>query len=59
MEIISRRKKSAMCKKLVAVALWIVVSVGLSFILACKYTNGSYLADAQNQCLQTEFQCGM
>eukprot|EP01084_Bolivina_argentea_P005058 9567_1 len=57
MEIISRRKKSVIPKKLIAVFLWILVSIALSFALACKYTNGSYIADAHNQCLQGDFQC--
>ena len=58
MKIISRSKKSAMCKKLSAVALWIVVSVALSVGVACKYTNNSYFPDSDNPCLQGEFQCG-
>eukprot|EP01084_Bolivina_argentea_P221763 375538_1 len=50
--------KSSIYKKLLAVFLWIVVSISLSFSVACQFTNGSYFSDAQNQCLNNaEFQC--
>ena len=48
----------AVCKKLIATSLWIILSITVAATLACKYEDGSYLNFlAELQCKETEYKC--
>eukprot|EP00486_Rosalina_sp_Unknown_P011034 CAMPEP_0201592538 /NCGR_PEP_ID=MMETSP0190_2-20130828/190405_1 /ASSEMBLY_ACC=CAM_ASM_000263 /TAXON_ID=37353 /ORGANISM="Rosalina sp." /LENGTH=616 /DNA_ID=CAMNT_0048051353 /DNA_START=818 /DNA_END=2668 /DNA_ORIENTATION=+ len=44
----------ATCKKLLAVSLWIILSIAVAAYLACKYDDGSYFSGT---CRDFEYQC--
>ena len=49
----------AVVKKLIATSLWVILSITIAAILACRYEDGSYFnATGEFQCRDYEFQCG-
>ena len=48
-----RSQPYASLKKFISITLWIVISISVAFMLACKYNNGQFFGT----CRQGEFEC--
>ncbi len=55
----SKKKDGGYKKKACALILWIVLSVSIGVIFACRYSSGGLFPTADDACLQSEYQCGM